>query len=382
MASATKHRVLFAQRRLPAYRMPFLELARSALQQRGIELVFSHGDPSPAERLKRDEGHLAWAQRLPLTRYFFGKLCWQPFSTRGYDMVIVSQENSLLFNHWLCRPWRQFKLGFFGHGANLAAGNANSLRERFKRFTTRQADWWFAYTSVSAALLLRAGFAASRTTVFNNAVDTQSLRRQVADISPTQRQSMVEKLGLAPGKTGLFIGSLYEGKGLALLLAAAEHCASTDPQFKLIVVGDGAAAGTVLHAARQFSWLHWAGAQHGDAKALYLAVADFMLMPASVGLAILDGFAVGLPIITTSAIGHGPEIAYLEPGLNGKLTEPNPCAFGAAIQQLLNDPAELLVLRQGALSSGLKYTVQAMAQNFAKGIEQAIKTSARGHETA
>jgi hypothetical protein len=99
-ASAKPGRVLFVQRRLPGYRVPFVNLARDKLAAAGIALEFAYGRPSAAEASKQDEGELPWATRLA-TRYLGSRLCWQPFSTDGFDLVVVTQENSLLFNHWL-----------------------------------------------------------------------------------------------------------------------------------------------------------------------------------------------------------------------------------------------------------------------------------------
>lgn len=360
-------RVLFVQRRLPAYRVPFVVAARDALQAQGVAMSFAYGTPSSVEQLKRDEGQLPGALRLP-TRYLVGRACWQPFDAAAADLVIVSQENSLLYNHWLCRPWRHHKLAFFGHGGDLSNPQPQALAERYKRFTTRQADWWFAYTGLSRAMVEAAGFAPERITVLNNAVDTESLRRQLDVLAPAALAEFRLQRGLTPGKTGLFVGSLYAAKGLRLLLDAGAACAARDAQFRLLVVGDGGDAGVVREAASRYPWLHWAGALHGADKAVYLAAADFMLIPGSVGLAILDGFAAGLPIVSTHMLGHGPEIDYLQPGVNGELTSADSGAYAAAVQRLLDEPQRLQRLCAQALATGRRYTVPAMAGAFAAGV--------------
>jgi len=370
-APAPHRRVLLVQRRLPGYRVALFERLRAALARRGIDLIVGHGGPSPRESLKHDEGQLPGA--LDVVAHYLGeRLCWQPFRTRGCDLVIVSQENRLLFNHWLLRPGRSFKLAFFGHGANLAAERPDSWQERYKRFTTNRVDWWFAYTQLSRDLVQRAGYPAERITVLNNAVDTASVRAQVAAVPLAERAALSQRLGLTPGQTGLFVGSLYAGKSLELLIEAGARCAEQVPGFRLVIVGDGEAAPLVRAATDRYPWLHWAGALHGAAKAPYLAVADFMLMPASVGLAILDGFAAGLPIVATEARGHGPEIVYLEPGENGALTRAEVQAYASAVLHLLQQPDALAALRDGARRTGERYTLDAMVEAFAQGIEAAL----------
>ncbi|MDC8786689.1 glycosyltransferase family 4 protein [Roseateles koreensis] len=366
-------RVLFAQRRLPHYRVPFLEEARRLLAARGIAFDFIYGEPTLEEASKNDEGHLVWAKRMAVTRYALGgKLCWQPFSTKGYDLVIVSQENRLLINHWLCRPWRGFKLAFFSHGANLSAGNRSSLKEKFRRWTTQRADWMFAYTVLSAKLMTEVGFDSAHITVMNNSVDTHALRADLASVADIDRQALRMRYNLVFGKTGLFLGSMYEGKGLDVLLHTARWVHERDPEFRLLVVGDGPARQAFQRDIAQMPWVHWVGAQRGRDKAGYMAVSDFLLIPGVVGLSILDGFAANLPLLTCKVLGHGPEIAYLEQGKNGLMSESRPADYAQMVGDVCADPTKLTALKEGARLSGQKYSVEAMAKNFVTGICQSL----------
>ena len=43
----------------------------------------------------------------------------------------------------------------------------------------------------------------------------------------------------------------------------------------------------------------------------------------------LGSSAAGLPALTSRGPGHGPEIDYLQPGVNGLLTERDPQAYAA-----------------------------------------------------
>ena len=138
---APPRRVLIAERRLPAYRVALFEALKLQLAQRQIDLVVAHGQPSRQEHGQRDEGHLDGAIRAPVR--YLGPLCWQSFDTRGMDLVIMGNENRLLFNHWLSLRSRGFKLACFGHGANFASAHPHGWREAFKRWSARRVDWWF-----------------------------------------------------------------------------------------------------------------------------------------------------------------------------------------------------------------------------------------------
>jgi len=51
-------------------------------------------------------------------------------------------------------------------------------------------------------------------------------------------------------------------------------------------------------------WCKWAGARHGREKAQHLALAQVLLNPGMVGVGILDGFAMRLPLVTTDCGIH------------------------------------------------------------------------------
>lgn len=366
--------VLFAQRRLPHYRVPFMQAAQACLATRGVRLNVIYGEPTAAERLKRDEGELEGAQRMRHTRYAMGgRLCWQPFDTRGQALVIVSQENRLLFNHWLLRPWRPFKLAFFGHGAHLASTHPEGWRERYKAWTSRQADHWFAYTELSRSLLHRAGVRDERITVVNNAVDTRRLRAEADSWSADELQNARIAWGLTPGRTALFLGSLYAAKGLDTLFAAAAAVHANWPDFRLLVLGDGPDASQVREACAQHPWIRWGGALAGREKAFWMRLADVLWLPGSVGLAVVDGFALGLPTITQAGRAHGPEIAYIQSGRNGYLSAPDVASFAQALDRCWRDEAWRSQLQQGARLSGRDLTVEAMAERFAAGVLQALE---------
>lgn len=368
-------RVLFAETHLPHYRVAFLEALRTWLHGYGVEFHFMHAEPLAAGRAAPPStaaASLPWALRMPPARLRGDRWVWQPFPTRGYKLVIVSQENGLLYNHWLCRPWRGFRLAFFGHGANLGSKERNGWRERFKRMTTLRADWWFAYTGLSQRLVLEAGFPADRITRVNNASDSEGLREQIAALPAERVQALRHKHGLAVGHTGIFLGSMYRGKGLGLLLRAAQRVQRYDPSFRLLMVGDGPARARAQASASDMPYVRWLGALHGEDKAAALAASDFMLLPGAVGLAIVDGFAAGLPLLTTEVLGHGPEIAYLENGRNGIITRARTRPYSQAILDLMRDPERLVRWREQAAEDGQLYTVQAMANRFGQGILDAL----------
>jgi glycosyltransferase involved in cell wall biosynthesis len=367
-------RVLIVERQLLHYRVDFYQRLRELLAERGIALQLLVGEGTPAEKLKRNEAYLEWSVSIP-TRYWFShRVCWQPYGryARNADLVIVMHENKILYNLWLMLVRRPRRLAFWGHGANLQSAQPSGWRERFKRWTIRHADWWYAYTDLSARLLAAAGYPAERTTVVQNAVDTSEMSQLYKLVDDAALDARRRALGLTEGPVGLYLGSLYEEKRIDFLIAAAQQVRRSVPGFQLLIVGAGPQQALVDSAAASEPWIHALGTQHGADKVLLMALADLMLNPGLVGLGILDSFCSGKPMFTTDCGLHSPEIAYLDSGVNGLMTVNSVDSYAEAIVETLRTPAQLARLQAGALASATRYTLDDMAQRLSAGVASAL----------
>lgn len=372
-------RVVIVQRRLTHYRVPLFELLREYLDDEGIQLDLLIGKERSAEKSKNDSATIPWAIQVP-TYYFLGeRVCWQPIHRHviGAEVVVVTQENALLANHLLILQPRKYKLAFWGHGANLQSDNPQGINERFKRWTTNRVDWWFAYTQMSESLVTAAGFPTSRITVLNNAVDASEMQRQRQLVMPEETHALSESLGFGAGSVGVFVGSLYADKRLDFLFAAAEAIRHRVPDFHLLIVGDGSERDKVQAWCAAHPWARWVGARFGREKMAYISVAQVMLNPGALGLGVMDAFVCQAPMVTTDCGNHGPEIAYLENGVNGVITTDDLDAYVQACVNLLRDERALEVLREGCGASAKEYTVENMARRFADGIKKAMPDDRR-----
>lgn len=374
-------RVLFIERRLTHYRVPLLECLREKLGKVGVELRFVHGQPTPSELKKGDEGYLPWAERVTNRYWRVGSkdMCWQvlPKDANAADLVILNQENSLLSNYpfLLTGGRRPQRSAFFGHGANLQSDRPNGLRERFKRWTTNRVDWWFAYTSTSADLVASCGFPRERITNVENAVDTAAMHADIASITADERTELRHGLDLEGKRVALYLGSFYAEKRLDILIEAADRLYAKESAFRLLIVGDGPQREAIVSACKARPWCTWVGAKTGRDKALYLSVADLILNPGVVGLGILDSFTAGVPMVTTDLSGHGPEIAYLRPNENGLKTPCNVADFSEAAFGLLSDERRRSKLGLACQEAAEHYTLENMAQRFSDGIVSCLKAS-------
>lgn len=370
-------KVLVIQRRMTHYRIPFFNALRSECEKNGIELLLAYGEPTQDELTKNDNADLAWGYKLNTYYFLGGKVCWQPFGhlLSTLDAVVVTLENKLIYNFVLQYLQHKLKFIYWGHGANLQ-GDPHSWRERFKRKVASYADWWFGYTQMSVPLIERSGFPAERITVLNNSIDTAELAAQCAAVTPEHQARWRAELQLAGKQVGIYIGSLYEEKRIDFLLAAAEQLQQANPDFVLLIIGGGAQKALVEQFCAHHAWAHYLGVRKGQEKVDLLCLADVMLNPGLVGLGILDSFVAGVPMLTTDCGLHSPEIAYLQPGVNGLMTANDLASYVAEVQALLSDAEALAALRAGCLESAKEYTVENMARNFTQGLLQCLQQPA------
>jgi glycosyltransferase involved in cell wall biosynthesis len=286
------------------------------------------------------------------------------------------QENRILSNYrWLLRlgvsPMQ--RLGYWGHGRNLQSDSPSGLRERWKRWFVNRVDWWFAYTELTRSILRADHFPAERIAVLDNAIDNDQFVHDLSTVSPTQLQRCLERIGARPGAPiGLYCGSLYPDKRLDLLLASADLVHARDPEFRLVVVGDGPSRSLVTDAATSRPWLQWVGVQRGVEKAAWFRLANAYLSPGAVGLHVLDAFCAGIPMITTASARHGPEIAYLQSGRNGFIVSADAQTYADTYLALLRDPARLDQIRIAAAQDARRYTLDNMVERFVDGIERCL----------
>ncbi len=368
-----KYRVVIIQRVLPHYRHSFFRELRSLCVGMDVDLQLYYGQERDGAVPKTYPLEESWAHPIVNVYLFPGKsdVCWHGGlpSLRGFDLVVVEHSNAIINNHfWL---WGQSftgcPLAFWGHGRNYQSGRRR-LRDVYKDAMLVKASWWFAYTRGGREYVVSKGFDPNRVAVVNNAVDTAQFKKDLDGLSDDLVKSVVGDRLFMSSDVGLFCGGLYSLKRLDFLVDCADAIRERRPGFQLVVVGDGPMMGFVREAASSRRWMHVVGEKIGVEKAAYFKVARVFLMPGLVGLAVLDSFVSGVPMVTTSVDYHSPEIEYLEHGLNGVVSEDDRDAYIDAVFRVLSDQDYYALLVRGALGSASQYSVHSMASNFVKGI--------------
>lgn len=366
---------------IPQYRWRFYEVLRDKLDQMGIELVLIYGQPSPKDALKKDAVDLHWGRKIHNLYFTIGMwvFCWQPVQSlvRDADLVIVEMANKLLVNYLLL--WENSigirRAAFWGHGRNFQAKVTDRFSEWIKRSLSTKVHWWFAYNDTSAKVVEALGFPKARVTVVQNAIDTSNLINELGKLKCEDLEQVRGEVGIEGKHIGLYVGGMYPEKRINFLLDSLIHIREQIPDFEMIFIGSGTDAILIEDMSHKHPWVHYLGPKFNNEKVPYFALSHLFLMPGLVGLAIIDCLALGLPLITMKNSLHSPEIEYLHSGENGLMVDSqgDPKIYAQVVIDILNNEKERMKLVEGCRASRSKYSVETMADNFASGIQLALK---------
>ncbi len=373
-------KIVIFQPMLKQYRVPLFERMGQLLAEQGHGLRVVCGSPPPDEQNKGDNVILSNRYCLiEKSRWFFnGKLHFLPHALSHIlwaDFVITEQANKHIHNYLLIvfRMLGFKPFAYWGHGQNRQ-GNPASWREKIKKKLSKQCDWWFAYTQGVANYIANLGYPGSKIAVLNNSIDTSEFMQLLDEQSPDKIAGFKNELAIdSDARVGLFCGSLYADKKLDFLLNAALIIQQKNPDFVLLVIGNGKDCPVVEKFADQYSFIKYLGPLFAGQKALAFKSAELFLCPGLVGLAILDAFTAALPLFTSDIPNHSPEIEYLQHGVNGVMTKSLEDDYAQAVVDILKAPDALAQLRNNALASSKQYSIENMAQNFVVGIENYFK---------
>jgi glycosyltransferase involved in cell wall biosynthesis len=368
-------KVSVIQRELPHYRIRFFEAlyAQGKSQHLDIQVYCAVG---PLQR-----SPLAFPYRvLPVS--YFGKKTSSSYWLHGLeeaiigsDIVVAPQELQCVTVPYLwvrrkrvCKAWI-----WWGHGYNFQAAVRPSftttMKEAVKGFMTRRADGLITYTERGAEYWRQRGFLEDRVMPYYNTIDVEELQRTAAAISEPQRLALRQTLMLEGKRVLLFSGRLYAEKRVDFLLRAFALLKQSCPEAALLIIGEGEERDRLRHLAESLGLhdVHFLGEVVNPKEiAAYFSLADMMVLPSLVGLAIVHGFAFGLPMITTSAPGHGPEIEYLSDD-SGAITDFREAAFSRVIQHILNHPVRLEYMRKGARAQADRLRLDRSVGRFLQG---------------
>ena len=203
------------------------------------------------------------------------------------------------------------------------------------------------------------GVPAAKMVVFPNAVDVERFRPD----SQT-RARIRAALGIEAEPLIMFVGSFYEWHDVATLLSAFAQSVQTQPEARLVLVGDGERRPQMeqlvddlgIRAAVQFTGLVARDEIPALMSAADIAVAPYPLLDHEIWLSPLklyEYMAAGA-VIVASAVGQITDV--IDDGQNGLLVAPGDTAgLAATLSCLIDDPALRRRLSQQARADAVEH---------------------------
>jgi glycosyltransferase involved in cell wall biosynthesis len=374
--------VLIVEDYVPEYRRRFFEMLEAALALESIRLGVAVGTVSTTLAARGDAvAPMQFVRSVPARSISIAgrRLTFKRLSGLGAasKLVVVDQAlRHLEIYPLLLRQRRGPRVALWGHGTRLVKP-ATPLERLVERRVTRSAHWFFAYTKRGADHVAASGFPRKRITVVQNTLDVGELATFRDGVSVVEQRRVRDELDLPAQNVCLYVGALDASKRVGFLLEACSIVASRIRDFALVVAGDGPERGVVEGSLASHPWLRYVGRAIGQQKARLGAVSDVLLIPGAVGLVAVDSFALQTPIITTRWPYHGPEMDYLEDGVNARISGNSVAEFAAVVEQVLLARDELTRLKASCAAAAARYSLESMVTNFAGGVIAALGTPRR-----
>lgn len=379
------NRVLIAhQSTIPHYRVPFYEEVE---RQRPKEWEFTVIYAPKVSRWKhfteidparvRFPVRQTWTIALPIDgkRISFQSFV---FNLWEYDCIVIENAlNNLSYPLTFLYRWFGKAVLLWGHGKDSSVVNPIGIKkasEGFKRWLSRKADGFFAYTDGVKKHLVENGVDEGKIFVLNNTIDINQQRRIFESLS-SDRERMRRDLGVSGDKVLLYVGRMNRRKRLDLLTEAFSVLRESDKSYQLQVVGSGDES--MINAVRE---------QHGEEAVRYHGVitepdqlaplyltSDLYVFPGDIGLGPLQALCYDLTPVMIDSQTHNPEYEYLNEKNAVILPEgSSPTDYAEAIDNLLHNKDKWISLRAQAWPSIRHLTIENMAKNFIRGINTVL----------
>ena len=378
--------VTIVQPYVPEYRISFFDQVQDLLSHYGHSMRLVTGRPDRAQAKRKDEAPMQPDQtklRTYALRTGRWGVSWKNslrFARRS-DLVIAQQGAGVLDTSALLIAARG-RVALWGHGP-ASTGNAGAVDAAIERWQLRASKHFFAYTPRGGDFAFGLGIPRRSITVLNNSVDTSELRALMREQNSPNNLGPIRQLGIGNAPVAAYLGGLDEPKRIGFLLDAANLVGDSEPDFRLLIAGDGAQRKLVERAARRNERILYIGRANSETKVALARHASILLNPGRVGLVAVESFTLGLPIVTTQWPHHAPEFDYLIHDTNAWVSRNTKEDFARDVLSLLRNRDQLTRLRQGCYESAQKYGTEQMARLFVDGVlialsERSCSTRNRG----
>jgi glycosyltransferase involved in cell wall biosynthesis len=305
-------------------------------------------------------------------------IIWQPVVWRvirgDFDAAVIGAETKFISNLVIVlamllrrRPVLMWGFGFHQYvtpPSTVYAKIVAAVSGYAKIPLYRMLSGFLAYTEGGKRALQGLSHPPERIAVLRNTIDLEyeaGLKKIVEKESPEQAY---RELGVRENSVKLlFFGRLVEMKRIDMLVEYAKRCASSKRDVDVIIFGEGPKEAELRLSASALRNVVFH--KHDDLRlSRALRVSAAIVVPGPVGLAIPHGFAHGVPMLTRKGQSHGPEIEYLDDGVNGLIVPEDVEGFFAALDSFADTEPLQKHLAEGARRTAVSLGMDNMVNAF------------------
>lgn len=299
-------------------------------------MFFGGGEEERSEREARGDAVSApWAHEVPTRMWRISrrlpKLVDRRIPRDWKHSLLVTEMQATNMNAWrhliMRRPYITF-----GHGRSGTTSEGN-LSNWLKACLNRRASHVLTYAEEGRNAVIDSGqVSPARVTAFGNATDTTALRDTIESIGVSEVHTFnaLHAIG-ADAKVALFLGALHESKRVDLLCEAAREVMRRDPDWWLVVAGDGPEHHKVQELARVTGRVVLLGHATVETYGPAAKQARLIVNPGRIGLVAVDALTFGLPVLTAPGSQRAPEAQHLHDGTTLRTSsEATPRSFAEA----------------------------------------------------
>ncbi len=255
--------------------------------------------------------------------------------------------------------------------------HTDAKRRAFRKLLVQNCDGFIAGSSETRKYLCDLGAKPEAVFISFQLPDVLSWKLLV-EKERKSRDILRAELGLK-SKVFLYVGRIESIKGPELLLEAFHRSKRIMQNASIVLVGSGSQEEKLRKYCEQNNLsdrVIFTGYKQPGELPRYYAAADVFVFPSlwePFGIVVGEALASGLPVICSSFAGAAD---LVRDGKNGYILNPRDTEkFAAILSSLVMDDDLLQSLKQGALESIEKFTIERSAEQFLKAIDFAIGTT-------
>jgi glycosyltransferase involved in cell wall biosynthesis len=364
--------LVFVEQEIPHYRVGTLNALNQALDGRLV--VYSGKCPPDSNLIEGDPQDMAFQHKYLKSKWLLNnKILWMNyFKVLEKDkidaLIIRDSVRSILLLPFIiyCRS-KKIPILLWGQGFSRKrifnpSNNPIDVLHLFKNYLCS------AYIVYSAGTkkTLSKWVSTDKLFVANNTINIES-----------QNSHYDKQFSNPKSSTIVFIGRLQKRKKVHLLLQAVDFLQKNGYEaLRVVIIGDGDEQNELkkLSIQKDIQNIKWRGQLSFAQAEEDLKLADLVVIPGWLGLAINHAFSYGLPVITESpndnCTNHPPEIEYFKNGFNGLYYEPeNAESLANAIIEVIKNES---FFSRGALQTfNEDMSLEAMINGFVSAISYA-----------